>query len=335
MLRIKLFSKKEDKDKDKETNKSDSIKAGLSLATGVGLVAGSNKMGDKITDRYIKKLNKVIVSKTTDNENKVKGALIKHAKEKGIEIISDPGFDNSAYVGGGIIGKTGRKIYDKLKKSNPQQAKKLKDMIEKEANNDPGIMRVTKHLGKDAVILGSGDLSKPEVLAHELGHASLDGFGKKRSKDVVGKIAHVVSPASKLIGGLNGGSKILSSASAVGFTAGGFRRGAKSVDKDEEGKIKVDKKKLLKSSAIGIAATAPILIMEGAASRKGLKLMKGSGANKETLDKGKKTLRAALGTYVGQAIKPALYETGGHLAGVGYGILREKRKKHKKEEETK
>jgi hypothetical protein len=85
----------------------------------------------------------------------------------------------------------------------------------------------------------------------------------------------------------------------------------------------------LKSAAIGAAISAPLLITEGAASTKGLKMMKKAGASKQLMKAAKRDLGNAFGTYATMAAKPIASELGGHGLGVSYGIVREKQNKKK------
>ena len=109
------------------------------------------------------------------------------------------------------------------------------------------------------------------------------------------------------------------------FAGGGFRRGKNFVSTDENGNIKINKKKALKSALIGASVSVPVLISEAAASRKGLKTLKKLGASKELLKSARKDLGNAYGTYLSASLKPVASEIGGHGLGVAYGIAREKK----------
>ena len=87
------------------------------------------------------------------------------------------------------------------------------------------------------------------------------------------------------------------------------------------------RKQVGKSVIAPTLITAPLLVAEGAASRKGLKMLKEAGASKESMKKARKTLGHAFGTYVGAATKPMLTTAGG--TGVGYGVGKLINKKNK------
>ena len=102
----------------------------------------------------------------------------------------------------------------------------------------------------------------------------------------------------------------------------GFVRGVRSVGEDEDG---INHKKALKSAALGTLLHTPVVLNEGAASARGLKLLKKAGASKELMKASKKNLGVALGTYLVRPGVSAATELGGHELGVAYGVLKRKR----------
>lgn len=165
---------------------------------------------------------------------------------------------------------------------------------------------VLKHLGKDRVVLGDGPLSEADVLSHELGHSKYTAKG--RSKNIIAKGAHKLMVPAK-IASTNLGSGL----SAIH----GFHSGRKQVQKKNKGE-KVSLWDKSKSIILPAAATAPLLVAEGSASLKGLRMMKKAGASKELMKQARKRLGAAWGTYAGQAYKPVVSGAVGNEAGKLY-----------------
>ena len=295
----------------KTKNREKEIGAGIALGVG-GIVAG---------DLVTKKSGKYLLgSKITAKDEKIiRQALIDKAKSQGIKVVDTNLNNNSAYVGsseGKAVKKGLAKVIKKLNKSGNRETAKtmLKGL-------DSGSGGILKHLGKDRIILGKGNLSRADVLSHELGHAQYMKSGGGRSKNIIAKTAHK----------LNVPSKIAKSGLGVGLSAvHGFKSGVKSEKLKQEGK-KESKWNKVKSIAVPALAVAPLLTMEGAASLKGLKMMKQAGASKELLNQSKKRLGAAFGTYAGQALKPIVAGEAGRIAGKGYAKMNKNKKKKEKE----
>lgn len=328
VLRQQLFSKKNKKETTSEKKNKEDLKTAAGVATVAGAIKLGHSAGDKITNRAGIRLYQGINASKTEEAKEIEKKLLEKAKDQGIRVINDPGFSNSAYLGTDAARgarKIGKKLRDAQRKGN-KSAGELADKI-----IGRGISRTEKNLGKDVISIG-GSTNSTAVLAHELGHAQ---YHKHRSKGVVGNLAHRLHGASSIaINTLtnptkNKQLKPVSRMANLAVGAGGFRRGKNSVTTDENGKIKVNGKQAIKSAAIGVSFGAPVLIAEAAASRKGLKMMKKAGASKELLKSARKDLGNAWLTYAGQASKPVVTELGGHISGVGYGYLREKKKKEK------
>jgi hypothetical protein len=132
-----------------------------------------------------------------------------------------------------------------------------------------------KYEGKDAILLGGFDkksiLGSAPTLAHELGHAQ---YGKSgRSKNIIAKTAHKLYGVDPLVHSKIGNATMF---------ANGLHSGIKSEKLRSEGKKESTWNKI-KSVAIPAALVAPVLVAEGAASLKGLKMMKNVGASKELM----------------------------------------------------
>lgn len=301
-LKRKLFSETKNNNGEKE------------IGAGVALGIGGNLAGNLIT----KKNGKYLIGSniTAKDEKIIRQALKDKARSQGIK-ISNIDFNNSAYVGspeGKVIKKGLAKVIKKLNKSGKR--KTSKDILEGLNSNE-----IIKHLGKDKIVLGNGNLSSADILSHELGHAQYMNSGSGRSKNIIAKTAHK----------LNVPSKIAASGLGIGLSAvHGFKSGVKSEKLRQEGK-KESKWNKVKSVAIPALAVAPLLVMEGAASLKGLKMMKQAGASKELLNQSKKRLGAAFGTYVGHALKPIIAGEAGRIAGKGYAKMNKKKKEKEKE----
>ena len=305
---LSLFSEDEEK-------KNKLKDAGL-VAGSVGLATGGNLLGDKVTEMSGKYL---INSKlTAKDKDAIKKKLLEKAKKQGIKVIDDPNFENSAYTGG----KLGKKLKDgfasvakKLRKTgNKDSARNFIEEVNESSRSAFGSKKVIKSLGKDRILLGKGNLSEADVFSHELGHAQYMKPG--RSKSIVGKAAHGLTPVSS-ISNLRVGQ-------AASF-AHGFQAGMKKEKNKQEGK-KTNKWDKVRSVAVPAALAAPVLVAEGKASLNGLRNMKKSGASKELMKQSKKRLASAWGTYAGQASKSVFAGGAGELAGRGIARLKKDKK---------
>ena len=247
-------------------------------------------------------------AKDPDSKRLVKN-LEKKAKDLGVHIYKDPYFDNSAYTGtalGKLIRSTKRKAQKLRKEGKTEAADKLDkiyDAVGDIVSNPSGSTKLKKVLGKDAIIMGLGD-NDPAVLAHELGHAHHEFDGKKRSKNIVAKLAQ-----SGLVN--------LNAISTLGAGANGIIGGYKAAEDKDRGDKKKSKKRLLRQMGLTTALQLPTLISEGSASIKGMKLLKEAGANKEQLKRSRKTLGNAFGTYASRAAKPIIEKAAGLAVGEG------------------
>lgn len=124
----------------------------------------------------------------------------------------------------------------------------------------------------------------PAMIAHELGHAHYD---TNKATGKVGKYAH------KIYLGTGGSNSPLPRIAAIGT---GIAAGRQKFNAEKEGK---KENKILRHASYlaPTAVSAPMLISEGAASLKGLQLMKQAGANRAMRMKGAGKLGMAFGTY--------------------------------------
>ena len=302
ILRQYTFSKKENKDseKDEKSSKRKALGAGLGVAavTDVGRGIGQvilNKKGDEI--------------RLSEEENsKLKSALKKQAKDQGTKIVEFPDLDNSSATEGGILGRYLHKLLNKYPAELRENLKK----------SDPTI----EYIGTDTIILGKGKNSDADVLAHELGHTQFTH--RKRSKDFIAKAAHELSGLSRL--GTSNKANVL-------YAASGFKNGLKSAKAKAEGKKEKTWDKI-KSVAVPALVSAPMLITEASATGKGLKMLKNAGASKESMKQAKKALGAALGAYALQAGGSIASGYAGRLIGKAVGKKKYKNKEEKNKKES-
>ena len=231
---------------------------------------------------------------TAEDSGKIMGSLMKKAEDQGIKVMYNPNLGNSVYTGSGKLANYQRKLLETIKKRHPKIYKKLVGKLEDHLLED---------LGKDRVLLGSGNLNNVDVLSHELGHAQYMKSG--RSKNILAKTAHKLLPLSNV------------ARSPIG-SAGAFALGARSGYKTEKKRSEGRKTSFWEKAApvaIPVAAVSPLLIAEGAASLKGLKMMKEAGASKELLKQSKRRLGDAWGTYAAGSLKPLFASGAGAMSG--------------------
>ena len=134
------------------------------------------------------------------------------------------------------------------------------------------------------------------ALAHELGHLESAEKGK------IGKIAHKLIVPSKIL-----------SHSLVGM-ANGIDSGIRAERNKREGK-KESKLNRHKSWALPVAASVPLLVTEGAASKRGYQMLKKAGASKPYLKNAKTGLALAGSSYIVGTANRALTGEGGRQLG--------------------
>lgn len=237
-----------------------------------------------------KKLNEVFNGKISNEQKKYYDNIKKEIEDRGVTVIDDGPFSsvkNAAYAPKNkeleeTLKRDKRKIEKEIKKYEAEIKKKIKDPKEREkALNDLNVTKNCLKLGGKGGYIVDKDLHRGDIISHERGHEYyLDGEGKKK----IGGILHKADKSALLNTGLD---KI--AAFASGLNA--------SIEDEKEGAL----------SKYGYLAFPGIRTIskvgsEAAASIKGYKLLKKSGASKEALKESKKNLKAALGTYIGNSI---------------------------------
>lgn len=308
----KLFSKKDEGEK-KINKKKAAIEAGL----GTAAIMKAGKIGSTVTKLSGKAL--LNTELTAPDKDIIKEKLVKSAKDQGIKIINDPTGQNAMYTGakeGTVVRKGVAKLTKYLRKHDQGEvAKDILDKIKGGSEMATGSSKAFDNLGKDAVILGKGNLAEADVLAHEIGHAQY--LRKGRSNSVVGKAAHKLMPLSK---------NSMSPLGSLAVAANGFKSGQKSVKSKREGKKESTWNKV-RAVAVPVALAAPLLVGEGKASLNGLRAMKKAGASKELMKQSRKRLLGAWGTYAGHASKNVIVGAGARELGKGYENLKGRKEK--------
>lgn len=313
IVKRKLFSN----DKKKEGSKNTPVADGLIIGSGLGVALHKTPKSKNLIDRATGNINgrlNNLMNKTSDRAVKTKDnkdildRLKKTAKDRGIRVAAVPGEDGGTYIK--PVPEVLIEGYEEIKKKDPEKAKKLVESFKKKRGYDPT---------KGTIILGEN--SSAATLAHELGHSDyLEKKSKTTSKSIIGRTAHKIVDNPTYNKVLNG--KLLKSSSA----AHGFMVGVNSERKKQRGEKRnlYDK---IGSVALPAAIVAPVLISEGKASLRGLKLMKNMGASKELLKQSKKELGSAWGTYASGHLSPVLHGAAGDVAGRGYAKLTKKKDK--------
>ena len=164
---------------------------------------------------------------------------------------------------------------------------------------------------------------RADVFAHELGH-SQHHHGRDGSK--LGKLAHKLDNTTR-------NPKVSTTALAGSGLVSGIRAGMKK-EKDE----KVSTLNKLTPALTGAAVFLPTVGAEIAASRRGYKLLKKSGASNEYLKHHTKNMKAALGTYLTSAgYKTVVTGYGSREFGklIGRGIAADQKRKEKRKNKDK
>lgn len=154
---------------------------------------------------------------------------------------------------------------------------------------------------KNIILIGKNS-DNAAVMSHELGHAANFGALKNEKGSVIGRFAHKIP-------------RVGSAPVAIGNLGSGFALGYNSVDKDEEGNIKLSdkaKRNALISAGIGLGTVTPTLLREASASRTGIKMLKKAGASRKYLKQSQNLTKHTFNTY--------LYNSGvGNLVNQGIG----------------
>ena len=252
------------------------------------------------------------------NNKKLNKELIKRAKKEGVKVVNDKKFENSAYLGIPFS----RKTREYLEKNGNLDS--YKKQMEKEFKSKA----VGENIGTDTIVMGN--LNSPAVLSHELGHAAMSDKG--RSNDIIGKAAHTsvgtLLDTPYILVTTN--NKKFRNISRGALFAAGIKHGYSSSNKKEKNDLVGARREGWKGIRRGALISAPVLIQEAAASRKGIKYLREAGATEEQIKHSKKSLAGAFGTYVSAGLAPIIIEAGGTLTGMGIHALKRHLEKKKK-----
>lgn len=304
----KLFSKSNKKDKDdykdlKSTGKKLGILSTATSITNAGMListVGKQKSSDR--NNIAEKLEKIAEKQGTDIVTSVpKNKIMQNAYY--LSESSKP-----------AARKRFAKYLKKQKYKNNVPNSKLMDSLKscKKLSKKTGDAIFIEKQSKDNL----GD--HVATLAHELGHSQY--VRKEGSGGKIGKAAHKVYVNRP-------GIFIIKNGKTISFV-NGIHSGIKAEKAKQEGK-KESKWNRAKSIAVPLAITAPMLVSEAAASKKGIELLKNSGASKELLKESKKRLAEAYGTYLTKAGNDVISGEIGRV--VGRTVARKKYNKAKKD----
>lgn len=312
IIKRKYFSssdKKKERTKLKEVNdyfrNNDELKKAIKItsAAGAGSTVGSYLMSNAIKNSK---------SNASDSEE-IKQKLLKIAKDQGTDVIESDTYPNGSYIRGRDKKRARKYVAKKIKKWRKSgfSNEAVRKLSENNGYNE--IYKLNKS-PNDAIILGKDGFKNASALSHELGHSIYSKPGRKGG--IIGKTAHKIyhSPVGNGIGIVN--------------VVNGFNSGVKAEKAKLEGK-KESKLNRARSIAVPLALSAPMLISEGAASVKGLKLLKQSGASKKLMQESKRQLATAFGSYAMRAGGDVVMGEASRLAGKGW--IRHKHKGKEKD----
>jgi len=281
-----------------------------------------SKLHSHLTKSALKNLNDI----QGTNDNETFKNLLDIAKSNGTSVAVDNNTVGGGYGGSAVNKRALNKIISAGRKSGMSDEEILKNIVK----TAPDYLPNPGKLSMDGVVLGQGGQNSA-ILAHELGHSHYGGYSKDRSKNFIVKGAARARNLADSLSGNNEPNKKKAMIGKVGSNIGsfgaGFASGFKSAkDKDETGKSSV------LTNLAGYAAptllAAPRLIDEGAASIKGMKLLKKAGANDKLIKNARKGLGFAFGSYVVDSATPFLSAAGGRVAGkIAYKLKKKKSKK--------
>ena len=119
IFRINYFSKRK-----KEDDEISDKQLGVLAGAGLGYV-GSVSAGKLLLEKF---------KRSSNGSKELRGKLIKEAKDLGVEVKSNPGFNNSVYTGNGAFRRKIGEIYKQNKKYKrlPDSMKQLIDDLGKE-----------------------------------------------------------------------------------------------------------------------------------------------------------------------------------------------------------
>ena len=244
----------------------------------------------------------------------------------------------AAAIGAGIGLNTalGLKLMNHLQKSSTPEEKaqfeKLKNGVTKSGivksvSNASYMQGPAYHPGFDNI--GMAGIKDPGSLGHEAGHAYYEKqiAGKIKGKGAADKIGKYSHKAYFKMGGTAGTFMGLSPLSGI---ASGAISGTRAAKKEAKGE-KESKLNRHMAWALPVMVAAPGLVAEGMASRKGIRMLKESGASKKIINNAKKSLAGAWGTY--GALTAANAGVGELSRGIAYKCTKKKLERNKKKED--
>lgn len=264
--------------------------------------AGKLTMAGSLVGTGVGVASQIINSKESKalDDALIKQKLKKIADNQGT-FVTDAGISNNSYYMNDAkkVRKNLAKEAKKHRKKGFKYLARTKTKLGKDIKNK-----------KDLILLGEGGYSNSAILSHELGHSQYT-TGVGRSGGKIGKVAHKLYQPSKNL------------SAPVGIIAG-FHSGVQAEKAKQNGK-KESKLNRVLPIVTPIVMSAPMLVSEGLASKKGIELLKKSGASKELVNEAKKKLISAGSTYIAKTGKDVISSEAGRL--VGKGLVKHKSKK--------
>lgn len=221
--------------------------------------------------------------------------IIKRFSKKEKESKTDS-LRNAAILGGGSFIGSNVLAADLIKNTDKDLSVENKEALEKllKEGKDRGLKGTEKikHSLLSGYLPASDTIRHGEnagITSHELGHRH---YFKEKDAGTIGKLAHKAYLVPNVMRQFHG-------VGAASF-ANGYLSGRHAAKLEKEGK---EESKLHRLSGFVVpgAAAAATLTAEGLASKKGIQLLKKSGASKEVIDRAKKELPKAWGTYASQS----------------------------------
>ena len=298
IIRRKLYSDDDDNNKKKRRRRR-GFGGGISIGAGLGYV--SSKLVDKANSGLIDSVSKSSQKFSEGKESKeLYDKFLKDARNKNIQIYERDGFGASFQPQDKKRAKETKQLLDHYRKTDAKAYEgTVKEIIEG---------RRKKPLGIDNALVLGRKTKDPAILAHELGHAH---YYMDKNAGVVGKAAH------KLRGNFLFNDVARNKYTPMASGIIGFKHGIEAERMKKEGKEESTLHRVAPTAASALIS-APILISEAAASTRGHRMLRNSGASEELLKEAKRTLGKAWGTYGLRAAAPVVTSEGGRLAGKIY-----------------
>ena len=231
-------------------------------------------------------------------------------KRKGSSDLNGTKVGGTAVVGGLASRSLGKNIYKKISRSGKVNNSEVYSKLEKLAKKK-GVVAIEDYptrgpaFSPEVKMISMAGSRDVVALSHELGHAD---YHLNKNSGKIGRAAHKAYFKT-------GGSKLnVRRLQPVAAISAGTMSGWQAAKLEAEGK-KQSKLDRHAGWAMPAALSAPVLVSEGLASRKGLKFLKNSGASRELRRAARKELTGAWGTYAGaSAINAGIGELSRGLA---------------------